>query len=344
MDLNDPNFFRLNYLCLNRNGSLGSQSVIIEKRSIPISNKILRVKSGTTSLTKKVSAPKYNKINNSQNLLKEQYSNNNKQVVNRAKSNNRKVFNNIYQSYYSENKRVNSSIDYPIALSPTTKANRENKQKNCNLNLYNEIVSKKNNNRYSRIRNEPNYIHQNINSGNIINNDFTPLTEAKYNYLNNNNTYFNTNFVFKIDNGSNNNKNLYRGSSYRQTSNKKRSQNLEKFFGINTNINNINSNNNYFSHNYNNSNYNIINSNNINNINNKKSIKNKNKNNYEVNKISNKLDNNSCLIDNKSFKSDFSKKFKNKKDFKLIVNSLKKENSSQNKIKIKNFNKNRHKQ
>ena len=125
MDLNDPNFFRLNYLCLNRNGSLGSQSVIIEKRSIPISNKILRVKSGTTSLTKKVSAPKYNKINNSQNLLKEQYSNNNKQVVNRAKSNNRKVFNNIHQSYYTENKRVNSSIDYPIALSPTTKANRE---------------------------------------------------------------------------------------------------------------------------------------------------------------------------------------------------------------------------
>ena len=31
MDLNDPNFFRLNYLCLNGINALGSQSVIIEK-------------------------------------------------------------------------------------------------------------------------------------------------------------------------------------------------------------------------------------------------------------------------------------------------------------------------
>jgi hypothetical protein len=60
-------------------------------------------------------------------------------------SNNRKVFNTIYQSYYIENKKFNPGIDYPIAFSPTNKANRENKQKNCNLYLYKEIVSKKNN-------------------------------------------------------------------------------------------------------------------------------------------------------------------------------------------------------
>ena len=52
MDLKDPNFFRLNYLCLNKVGSVTSQSVIIDK-NISKPKRIQRVKSGTTSISKK---------------------------------------------------------------------------------------------------------------------------------------------------------------------------------------------------------------------------------------------------------------------------------------------------
>ena len=309
MDLNDPNFFRLNYLCLNGIGSLGSQSVIIEK-SITQSNINKNARLGNTSLTKKGSVPKYNKIDNTKISLKERYSNNKKQNLAKTKSNNRKVINNIYQTYYTENNRIKPVIEYPIALSPTT-TEKENNQKNCYLNLYNEIASENNNIRYSRIGTESNYKHQNqnISSENIINNTFIPLTETKYHYLNNNNTYFHTNFVFKINNGSNSKNKIYRGSSYRQTPNKKRSKNFKKFFGINTNNYN-----NYYNNIYNNSNYNIIDNNNkinnTNNIDNKNSINikknNENENNSEIKnkndiyKISYKLDNNSCLIDHNS--------------------------------------------
>ena len=342
MDLDDPNFFRLNYLCLNGINPLGSQSVIIEK-GITKSDKIQRVKSGTGSISKKGSAPKYNKIDHTTNNLKERYSNNKKQILIRTKSNNRKVFNNIYQSYYTENNNIKQDSEYPIALSPINNSNEENKQKNSNINLYNEMLSKTNNKRYTRIGTETNYTHQNISSGNIINNNFVPLTEAKYNYLNNNNTYFHTNFVFKINNGNYNGK-IYKGSSYRQTPNKKRSKNFKKFFDINSN-NNCNN----YNYNDNISNYNNKNINN--NINFKHSINNKlsyefsnNSNDFrnknDIYKMPYQLDNNSCLIDNNSLKSDFNKIIKNKKGIKLIINTLRKENNSQNKIKIKNFNKN----
>ena len=335
MNLNDRNFFRLNYLCLNGIGSLGSQSVIIEK-GITKTHKIQRVKSGTSSISKKGSAPKYNKIDNTKNNLQERYSNSKKQILIRAKSNNRKVFNNIYQSYYTENNKINHDSEYPIALSPVSNQNGENKQKTCNLNLYNEVISKTNNKRYTGIGTESNYSHQNISSGNIISHNFIPLTETKCNYLNSN-TYLNTNIVFKINNGIYNRK-INKGSSYRQTPNKKRSKNFKKFFDINSNNNyNIN-------YNDNNSNYNNINNIN-NNINDKHSINN-NKN-YELSnennndcKMSYQLDNNSCLIDNNSLKSDFNKIIKNKKGIKLIINSLRKENNSLNKIKFKNFNRN----
>ena len=195
-------------------------------------------------------------------------------------------------------------MDFPILLSLTTPENREIRQKNYNFNLYNEIICKTNNHhnnkKFRQIGNEGNYTHQNISSGNIIhNNTFIPLTETKYNYLNNNNTYFHTNFVFKIDNSSNFNKKLYKGNSHKQTPNKKRSKNFKKFFDINNN------NYRYFTQDDNNSNCNI-NNNNVFNIQNsigkkkyyeeKKENIQKLRNPINSNKISFKQDNNTSNL------------------------------------------------
>ena len=104
MDLKDPNFFHLNYLCINKDGPMSDKSVIIEQ-NLSTKKRIQRVKSGTTSISKKISTPKYTKIDNSKSLLKELKINNRKHNLSRAKSNNRKVFSNVYQSYYHKKKK-----------------------------------------------------------------------------------------------------------------------------------------------------------------------------------------------------------------------------------------------
>ena len=55
----------------------------------------------------------------------------------------------------------------------------------------------------------------------------------------NNNTYFNTNFVFKIDNSSNFNNEISKGSSCRKSPIKRRSKNFKKYFDLNSNYINI---------------------------------------------------------------------------------------------------------
>ena len=342
MELNDPNFFRLNYLCLNGNGPMINQSVIIE-RKISKPKNIQRVKSSTASISKKVITPKYRKIDNSRSLLKERNKNNIKNTLSRTKSNNKKLFNNnnLYQSYYTENARINPIFNYPISLSPTTPVNFQNKQKNFKLNLYNDIMFKSNNNSkvHSRKVTEANYFHSNISSGNILNNNYVPLTEGKYNYLNNNSTHFHTHFFFKFDNGTNISKNTIKGSSYRLTPSKKRSKHFKHFYD--TNKNSVY--NKYFSQNESN----INSSNNLNMQNSVNKFFNeeekesffRNKNNSY--KLSSKSNKSNTLMENPSFpsfKSDFSKIIKNKKNLKLIINSLKKEYNSQNKIKMKNNN------
>lgn len=345
MDLNDPNFFRLNYLCISKLSPMSNQNIIIEK-NIQNTKKIQKAKSGMSQ--KLITTPKYSKIDNSKILFHDKNLNKKKQITNRTRSNNKKIFNNKYQSYYSESNRVNTIARYPISASPTTPLNRENKQKNYNLNLYNEIICKTNNNnnnkKHNLIGNDSNYSRENISSGNIFNNNYIPLTEIKNNYLNNSNsnTYIHTNFVFKIDDSANFNKVLYKDSSFRKSPIKKRSKNLKKFFDYN----NFNQNNKYSSQNESNSNSNF-------NINNNSNI---NNNIYEKQdeiesnislayKGSFKSDNNNShtMVENPSFKSDFNKmiKNKNKNGLNLIINSLKKENNSQTILKIKNLKRNK---
>ena len=181
MDLNDPNFFKLNYLCVSKLGQMTNQRVIIEK-NIRKSRKIQRVKSGTTP--NNMTMPKFNKINNTK-TLNDKKSPKARQTLNRTKSNNKKIFNDIYQSYYSENNRIKTIFKYPISVSPTTPGNNENKKKN-NFHSYHEISCKTNNNKkYSFIDNNSNKNRKNISSGNIFNNNnYIPLTESKNNYFN----------------------------------------------------------------------------------------------------------------------------------------------------------------
>jgi hypothetical protein len=105
MDVKEPNFFRLNYLCFNKIGQMASQSVIIRKN---ISNPkgIQRVKSGTTQISKKILNPKFTKIEKPKSLLKDNNLNNYTNNLLRTKSNNRKVLNRKYQSYYIDNNTV----------------------------------------------------------------------------------------------------------------------------------------------------------------------------------------------------------------------------------------------
>jgi hypothetical protein len=217
MDLIDPNFFKLNYLCLNRSGKISNQSVIIEQ-SIKKQKKIQRVKSSATPNL--ISTPKYNKINETKILLNNKNSSKVRQTLNKTKYNNKKIFNNIYRAYYSESNRVNSIFKCPMSLSPSTPGDRENKKKKNNLNLYNEITSKiKNKRKYNFLENNSNQERKNSSSRNIFNNNFFPLTESKNNYLNIQNTnqsYINTNFFFRIDGNINNNKGLYTGINYKK--------------------------------------------------------------------------------------------------------------------------------
>ena len=344
MDFKDPNFFRLNYLCLNNLGTTSNQSVIIEQ-NIKKSDKA-QTKSNKTSISKIPSTPKYNKINNSKSLLKDKNSSRRKTNWSKARLNNRKVLNNIYKYYINDN---SNPIGIPISLSPASTAYRDNKQRNYRINLYNEIISKTNTADYrrnNRINSGNNTSGDNISTGNIINNTFMPLTETKCNYLNNNNTYFHTNFVFKIDSNPNINNKLYKGSSYKLTPNKKKNKNIKNLFEINNNS----IFNNYFTQNDNSSNYHTHH--NLNNISDKKTCmggetlsSNKNKENKTKNrskngyyKISYKLCNNTVFLDSQPIKGDSSKINKDKNDLKLILNSLKKDNYSKSKIKLKKIN------
>ena len=224
MDLKDSNFFRLNYLCINKNGTMANQSVIIEK-AISKKKAIKRVKSGTTSLSKKTSLPKYNKIDNTGIMIKEKNVYMKKYNMARTKSNNRKLFSNIYKPYHYNNSRINTVFHYSSSLSPSTPANRENNQKKYKTNLYNETISKPNNNNKNiRKDTELNNTHKSIVSGNFINNSYVPLTETKYHNLNKHKTYFHKNFVFKTDSGINFDKKIYKISTYKHTPNKKRSK------------------------------------------------------------------------------------------------------------------------
>ena len=226
MDSKDPNFFKLNYLCLNKIGAISNQSVIIEK-NLKMPDKSTRTKSNKTSISKLPMTPKYNKIDNSKSMLKEKDTSRKKVNWSRAKLNNRKVLNNICMSYYNDNNKINSALECPISLSPSTQ------QRNYRLNLYNEIMSNTNNYDKKNIKfntGKNDISGDNISSGNIINNTFIPLTETKYNYLNNNNTYFHTNFVFKIDNNSNFNTKIFKDTNCKISPNKKKNKNIKKLF------------------------------------------------------------------------------------------------------------------
>ena len=232
MDSKDPNFFKLNYLCLNKIGAISNQSVIIEK-NLKMPDKSTRTKSNKTSISKLPMTPKYNKIDNSKSMLKEKDTSRKKVNWSRAKLNNRKVLNNICMSYYNDNNKINSALECPISLSPSTQ------QRNYRLNLYNEIMSNTNNYDKKNIKfntGKNDISGDNISSGNIINNTFIPLTETKYNYLNNNNTYFHTNFVFKIDNNSNFNTKIFKDTNCKISPNKKKNKNIKKFFDGNNSI------------------------------------------------------------------------------------------------------------
>ena len=346
MDLKE-NFFKLNYLCLNNFGPISNESVIIEQ-SIKKQDKNQRNKSNKNSISKLPSTPKYNKINHSKKLLKEKNSSKDKIAWSRAKLNSRKVLNNICQSYYNDNSKNMTEFGSKFSLSPTTSAFRDNKhKKNFRFNIYNQIVSKTNNNcnnkHFNRISTGTANSNENISLGNIINNTFMPMTETKYNYLNNNNTYYHTNFVFKFDSNPNfNKKKLCRGSSQRLTPDKKASKNIKNYFEANNNS----IYNNYFSQNENLSSYasqNNIDRRNSNKINymDEEQEKNTNKNGVKNYKISYKLCNDTVLLENQDIKKEMSKILKNKDNLKSVINSLKKGNYTQKKIKIKQFNKNK---
>ena len=327
MNLNDPNFFKLNYLCLNKKGSMVNQSAIIEK-NIKNPRKKQRVISGTSPISKN-NTQKYFKIEK----LKT------KQNIKRPLTNNRKAYNIINQTYCSENyTKVNGALRYPISLFPSTNTIKENKS-SCNFNLYNEMVNKANNSnvnnkRYNLTESYSNYSNENISSGNIINNNFIPLSETKYNYINDNNTYYNTNFVFKIDNTSNL-KNVFTNNIIQKKSPvKKIDTNFKKISDINQKQSgsdfdiNKSYNLNYI-HNL------IIDKNNYkeeNNINNKS---------ISFKKSSKSKGNKTPLLNVPSFKSDFSKIMKNKSGIKTIIHSLKKQNKSNNTKKINNYKKNK---
>jgi hypothetical protein len=226
-----------------------------------------------------------------------------------------------------------------MSLTPATHDSHKKELKYNNLNLYNEIISKTNSNRryFDQNDTEGNYSHQNISSGNIVNNTFAPLSDIKYNYLNSNNPYFHTNVVFKFGNNSTNKSSL--SSNFKQTQSTKRSNDFKKFFDLNNNKNhNFND---CISKNESNSNYDKSIKKGINHYYNNidgeiREFRNKN----NLYKISFKSDSNTnTLVDNNSFKSDFNKIVKNKKGLKLIINSLKKDNNMQNKINIQNHNK-----
>ena len=342
MDLKE-NFFKLNYLCLNNFGPISNESVIIEQ-SIKKPDKNQRNKSNKNSISKLPSTPKYNKINHSKKLLKEKNSSRDKITWSRAKLNSRKVLNNICQSYYNENGKNMTDLGSKFSLSPTTSAYRDNKhKKNYRFNIYNQITSKGNNNcnnkRFNRISTGTANSHENISLGNIINNTFMPMTETKFNYLNNNNTYYHNNFVFKFDSNPNFNKHkLGRASSPKLTPDKKASKNIKNYFEVNNNS----IYNNYFSQNENLSSYtsqNNIDRGNSNKVNYMDEEQENKAKNY---KISYKLCNDTVLLDNQEIKKEMSKIIlKNKDNLKSVINSLKKSNHTQKKIKIKKFNKNK---
>ena len=255
MDIKNPNFFKLNYLCLNKIDSISNQCVIIEK-SIGKQDKTQRNKSNKSSISKMPSTPKYNKLDNSKTLIKEKNSYRKKTNWSRTKAGNKKISSNIYLSYYIDNNKTNTIFGYPISFSPTNTIYRKNKQKSYRINLYNEIMSKSNNyKKDNKFNSCVNASQDNISNGNIINNTFMPMTEAKYNYLNNSNTYFHSNFVFKTESNSNCNNKIYKGSFSKLTPNKKRNKKLKNIFEPSNNS----IYNNHFNQNDNNSSYHIYN-------------------------------------------------------------------------------------
>ena len=171
------------------------------------------------------STPKYYKLDNTNtnNQLKEKNSYGRKSNWSRTKVDNKKNSSNICLSYYTINDKNDTIFGYPNSFSPTSTIYRKNKQKSYRINLYNEIMSKSNNyKKDNKFNSGVNASQDNISNGNIINNTFMPMTEAKYNYLNNSNTYFHSNFVFKTDSNSNCNNKIYKGSFSKLTPNRKR--------------------------------------------------------------------------------------------------------------------------
>ena len=333
MDIKDPNFFKLNYLCLNKLDSISNQCIIIEK-NIGKHKKNQRNKSNKSSISKMPSTPKYNKLDNSKSLLKEKIDYRIKTNWSRTKVENKNL-SNINLSYYTNNSKTKTIFGYPISFSPTTPIYKENKNKSYRINLYNKIMAKSNNyKKNNRLNSGTNISQDNISNGNIINNPFIPMTEIKYNYLNNN-SYFHTNLVFKIDSSSICNNKIKKGSFNKLTPDKNRIKNLKNVLEVSNNsiyysqLNQNDNNKNYHTC------YNIkkhsktkkyIEEEKVNEI--------KTKNNYY--KITYKLCNNSNLIENNGIKSHLNKN-KDKKNIKFILNSLKKGNLSHNKLKIKKY-------
>ena len=343
MDIKDPNFFKLNYLCLNKIDSISNQCVII-KKNIGRHQKNQRNKSNKSSILKMPSTPKYYKLDNTNtnNQLKEKNSYGRKSNWSRTKVDNKKNSSNICLSYYTINDKNDTIFGYPNSFSPTTPIYRGNKQKSYRINLYNKIMAKSNNyKKNNKFSSGKNVSQDNISNGKIINNNtLNPMTEEKYNYLNNSNSYFHTNVVFKIDRNSNCNNKIYKSSFHRLTPDKKRSLNLKHILEVSNNS----FNNNHLFQIDNNRNYHICykikkHSKTKKCIEEEKVNESKTKNsNY---KITYKLCNNSILLGSQGIKSDLNK-IKDKKNIKLILNTLKKDNfSSNNKLKIKKFNNNK---
>lgn len=314
MELKKYKSFHLDNLCLNKIDTTPNQSM--RKKNKKKKEKTNKNKSNNNSISKILSTLKYNKIDNFINLLKEKDSLRTKKSRTRRKLLNKKILNNLYLSYYTEKSKNNTVFAYPISFSPTAPIFWENKRKSYTINLDNEIMGNSNKYKNSKKKFSMNNVSQdNARNVNIINNTFIPMTETKNNYLNNINTFFHTNFVFKIDSNSNFYNKLYKGSFSKLYHHKKRSINLKNIFDVSNNsiYNNNNQNDNsinYFAH------HNI-----------KKHSKSKiyieeeKENNTELKRkntsyrITYKLFNNSFLLDSQGIKSDLNT-IKDKKNIK----------------------------
>ena len=153
MDIKDPKFFRLNFLCANTPSDNQSKSIII-KKTIQNEDKISKIKSNIISISQNASTHKYKK-----NIkhLKSIYSPHKKQILFKVKSIKDKTINNdIYKSYFIENiKRSNlykykndnlSQLNFTINRDNFMPLTSENKYQN--LYYRNKTFLKIDNSRY----------------------------------------------------------------------------------------------------------------------------------------------------------------------------------------------------